>query len=155
MLKLLFSLAMIGAINAIIAAVEKRNDIKRKKLSDNPEEILEVARYYDSRQKFKDAFVWYEKAAEKELPEALYELALCYDFSKGCEQNQDKAFQLCLKSAQKGFKDAIYRMGYYYENGRGTTQDYGQALFWYNEAKKKGNKMADHSIEKIKAKLPE
>lgn len=153
MLDILIILGIISLISAITTAVAKRKHFKRLKASEDPEKLLEVAKHYDNKQKYKDAIEWYEKAAEKGLPEAIYELAMCYDLPKGCGQDKEKAFQLCLKAAEKGLEKAQFRMGNYYENGIGTAQDFVQAMFWYNEAKKNGNHMADNRIEKIKSKL--
>lgn len=45
-------------------------------------------------------------AADLEDPDAMYDLAICYLFGKGVEQNPKHAFELCLRSASMGQRDA-------------------------------------------------
>ena len=140
------SIYTLGHIIAMVDAIEKnikqRRWLKKLKASGDPEQLLEAARIYDGKKKYREAFDCYRQSASKGNKEAQYELALCYDMPKGCEQDLSKAFQLCLDSAKNGVIEAMERVGMYYENGIGTVKDTESALLWYREAAKNGNRLA-------------
>ncbi len=155
MLDILFLILIISLVGSITTAIENRNRLKHLKASNDPDKFIKVARHYKDKNKYKEAFTWFDKAAEKELPEALYELSMCYDMGYGCGQDKEKAFRICSKSAEKGFRKAQSRMGYYYENGVGTTMDKIQAVYWYGEAAKNGDKLSEARLKKIESELQE
>lgn len=119
------------------------------KKSGVPDKLFEAAQLYDSIKKYKKSFECYLQASQLGHIQATYELALCYDFPKGCEQDLSKAFQLCLDLAKKGHVDAMCRVGMYFEHGIGTYKDSELAIFWYTEAVQKGNKLAKRNLEQI------
>ena len=141
---------VIWIIVTIIKIVKENKNLKKMKASGDPAQYLLVAQHYYKAEKFKDAIVWFEKAAQGGLPEAFYELSLCYDLPNSNIQNKEKAFQYCLEAAKQGVDKAQYRIGCCFENGIGTTKDLNEALHWFEEAMKNGNKLAALKAEKIK-----
>ena len=119
----------------------------RLKKSGEPDKLFEAGKIYDSIKKYSKAFACYQQAAQKGHIQAMYELALCYDFPKGCKQDLDKAFKLCLDLAKKGLPEAMYRVGMYFEQGIGTYKDTELARYWYNEAALKGNMLAERRLK--------
>lgn len=67
------------------------------------------------QQKFKEAFEWYKKAAEKGNGRALYRLGDMYEYGYSLMQDDKKAFE-CYKHASEDFKcpDAMYTLGRIY-----------------------------------------
>ena len=120
---------------------------RRLKKSGEPDKLFEAGQIYDSLKKYKKSFACYQQAAQRGHTQAMYELALCYDFPKGCEQDLDKAFRLCLDLAKKGLPEAMYRVGMYFEQGIGTYKDTELARYWYNEAAQKGNMLAERRLK--------
>lgn len=83
------------------------------------------------------AFGWYERAAKKGDPDALYELALCYEEGEGTAPCPQKAGELFLKAAERGHVGAQFRLAMLYYEGdpaRGAAQDYEKAVYWLKKA---------------------
>ena len=55
---------------------------------------------------WKEAVLWYRKAAEQELPRAQYNLAWCYENGRGVEKDRDRALELYRKAAEQDYADA-------------------------------------------------
>ncbi|MBR2722693.1 MAG: sel1 repeat family protein [Lentisphaeria bacterium] len=56
------------------------------------------------------AFYWFKKAADSEMPVALYNVGHCYEYGKGVKKNLPEAFFWYRKAADKGFQSAIIRL---------------------------------------------
>lgn len=136
-------------LDFLLKRIELKRKIRRLKKSGRPEDWFEAAQIYDSLKKYKNSFECYLQASKLGHIQATYELALCYDFPKGCEQDLSKAFELCLELAKKGLPEAMCRVGMYFEHGIGTYQDSMQARYWYQEAAEKGNKLAKRNLEQM------
>ena len=136
-------------LDKIIDRIETLIKAKRLKNSGETEKVFEAGKLYDSLKKYYKSFECYEQAAQKGHIKAMYELVLCYDFPKGCKQDYSKAFELCLTLAKKGLPEAMYRVGMYFEHGIGTYKDTEMAIYWYNEAIKNGNKLAERRLRAI------
>lgn len=93
------------------------------------------------------AFNCYEKAAEKNIPEALYRLACCYEFGKGVEKNIKLADEWYKKVAEQGVIDVAandkYRLAEYYLHGKGVEKDYEIGMEWMISAIQAGHAEAD------------
>lgn len=118
----------------------------------DPDQLYEAGVIYDDLKLFRKSFDCYQQAAQQGHLQARYALVLCFDFPKGCEQDLNKAFQLCLDLAKEELPEAMCRVGMYFEHGIGTYMDTEQALHWYGEAAKRGNKLAQRNLEKLTAK---
>lgn len=94
----------------------------------------------------KEAFVYYEKAAEKGEAYALLKVARCYANGIGVESNLEKAFEYYLKAAELGDKDAMFNTALSYQQGHGTEKNYKEAFNWYKKCAERGNTLAMNNI---------
>ena len=80
------------------------------------------------------AVTYYQKAAEKENPDALLNLGHMYEFGDGVDRDYEKALLYYEKSANAGNVIAMYNMGGMYYEGIGVQQDYEKAMSYYEMA---------------------
>jgi len=133
----------------ILDRIELKQKARCLKKSGVPDKLFEAGKIYDNLKKYDKSFECYQQAAQQGHIQATYELVLCYDFPKGCEQDLSKAFELCLALAKKGLPEAMCRVGMYFEKGIGTYKDTELALHWYKEAAKNGNNLAKRRLEQM------
>ncbi|MCQ2248321.1 MAG: zinc-ribbon domain-containing protein [Treponema sp.] len=88
---------------------------------------FKLAGFYADKEDFKNAFIWYEKAANNGDNDALRELGILYNNGDGVEKDLDKAFD-CFLKAGEDTDDVPYWLGRAYFLGRGTDVDYDEAL---------------------------
>lgn len=88
---------------------------------------------------FKTAFKWYKKAAAMNYPEAIYEIAHCYERGKGVEQNNAEAITWYTKAATQGHVESQYILGKHYLEGDIVTKDYSNSIHWFQLAAEKQN----------------
>lgn len=86
---------------------------------------------------FKTAFKWYMKAAALNYPEAIYEIAHCYERGKGVEQNNDEAITWYTKAATQGHVGSQNVLGKHYLEGDIVSKDYSNAIHWFQLAAEK------------------
>jgi TPR repeat protein len=110
---------------------------------------------------------WYEQAANKVNPRALYELGIYYDKRNKKSKTQDYTKVIeCFQGAYTvGSIDGAYKLATMYLYGHGVSQDLSKAFHLFNEASDKGHKEAykvlntfnmddeDHKKEAIKKML--
>ncbi len=84
---------------------------------------------------------WYEKAATKKQPFALFNLALLHR-----DGDQFKAYELFLEAAVLEVPPAQYEVALMLERGLGCVQNYAEAAFWYEEAAKRGHAEAFNNL---------
>ena len=84
----------------------------------------------------KQAFHWYEKAAQQ-APEGMLEVARCYLEGRGVAADSKKAFQWATRAADGQDVQAMCLLGQMYEQGRGVPKDSGAALRFYRKAAEK------------------
>ena len=89
----------------------------------------------EDKQAFKDARIWYEKAAAQKQPEALLALVRFYDAGLG-ELSADavRAANLCIQAAKAGSVIAMNEMGVRYQKGLGLANDNVAAIGWFTLA---------------------
>lgn len=95
---------------------------------------------------YKQAVIWYEKAANKKNIYAIYALAGCYWQGKGIRQNDAKAIQLFKEAAALNSPWAVHQLGDIYCYGDGVKADSVLAFKYYQQA-------ADLGIDIAKRKL--
>ena len=83
---------------------------------------------------YKDAMLWYQKAAEKEFVPAFEKIASLYDRGLGVEENKTEALIWYQKAADSGDGKAMARLGQMYEYGDGVKKDGTLALKWYQKS---------------------
>jgi len=100
---------------------------------------------------YREAMVWYAKAAEMGHDFAQKEMGDCYFFGKGgMPQDFRMAVEWWGKSAGQGNYGAQFNLGSCYCNGEGVSKDYAKAAAWYRKAAEQGFGMAQEQLEKLK-----
>ncbi len=105
------------------------------------------------------AFSWFERAADRGDPEALYALSRCYLLGEGTAAHLGKGRQLLKEAAEKGAFAAQYDLAMLYYHGYGekaasyvtpgyVAQDFDQAVFWLQKAAAQGDAMALYFLGK-------
>jgi len=100
-----------------------------------------------AEKKYKDAFMWYTKAAEQNHLVALNNLAYLYDLGLGIKQDRKKAFELYVKSANLGWPEAMWNLANMYGAGSIGKKDLYSACIWSLRTKK----YAEPNNEKLNA----
>ena len=62
-----------------------------------------------------EAFEWFKKAAEENIPQAVFHLGLCYQHGHGVRKNEDKSFQLFQMAAKAGLPVAQRQLDHYFQ----------------------------------------
>jgi TPR repeat protein len=94
---------------------------------------------------------YWQKAADKLDPEALYNLALAKLKGQGVPKDDNQAFGLLISAAEQGVTAAQSRLGLIYATGQGVAQDSVEAHKWFEIAAKQGDTAAQANIERCKA----
>lgn len=100
---------------------------------------------------YKDALIWFCKAASLGDGEAQATLGDMYYGGEGLARDDGKAAQWYHQAADQSLPDAQYNLSVMYHNGQGVNQDNVQAHMWANIAGTYGHKKAQ-AIRDILAK---
>ena len=100
----------------------------------SPDKRLELAEKLAKYKEWQTAFYWYRKAAEKDVPEAVFHLADCYAKGLGTKADLRKAIDLYEKAYGLGYLPAANRLGHVYYDGEGVEPDYVKSLEWFEKA---------------------
>ncbi|KLE04017.1 MULTISPECIES: tetratricopeptide repeat protein [Arcobacteraceae] len=115
---------------ALVEAMAKKGDIK----SQN-ELAVAYATGNGVKQNFKEAIIWWEKAANQGDKVAQKELgAINYTGANGVAKDYQKAFYWTEKSAKQGYGEAQHNLGTFYYGGYGIKQDYEKSKEWFEKA---------------------
>ena len=87
-----------------------------------------------------------KKMAAQGDAKAQTNLAECYFYGRGVEQNYRNAVLWFENAAEQGIVPAIGNLGYCYECGLGVEIDYEKAVFWYKKAAELGNPIAQTNL---------
>ena len=100
-----------------------------------PAAAYEVAtRFAEGRgvpQNFKEAAVWYERAAKSGLAPALFRLGALYEKGNGVTKDLGEARRLYLAAAEKGNANAMHNIGVLYAEGIDGKPDFKTAAQWF------------------------
>ena len=92
-----------------------------------------------------EAAAWYEKAIEKGMTEARFNLAAMYEEGQGVVQDYEKAISLYTQQADEPDAFAMMELGQIYENGEcGQKKDLEEALKWYEQAANHGAELPNN-----------
>lgn len=111
------------------------------------------ARGLGAPQNYRQAFVWFSKAAARGDSEAQFYLAGMYESGTGVSQDYSQAVEWYRKAAAQGDVEAQLNLGSMYGLGLGTAQSYKQAYTWLNLAAAQGSENAARSLEVIGSAL--
>lgn len=101
-------------------------------------------------QDFKQALVWYQKAANQGFPKAQYNLALLYEDGRGMPQDYRKAGIWYQKAAAAGFAEAQNNLGVLHILGQGVQKDPKRAKALFQQAARQGNGNAQRNLEMLR-----
>jgi len=108
-----------------------------------------------TQKNIKQAFGWYEKAANQRYTRAQFKVAYLYYKGMGVKKSSNKAFKNFKTPASKGNVRAQYYLGKLYAKGHGVGKDQEKALIWYSRASTGGFGPAVDALEQIKRVLAE
>ena len=95
---------------------------------------------------YKQAFDWYRKAADQNLPQAEKQIGYFYQCGYGVKQDYAEAHAWYLRAAGHGNSDAENQLGFFAEEGWGQPKNYAEALAWFYKAAKHGSNDAEENI---------
>ncbi len=106
--------------------------------------LYQLGRAYYKKEEYTKAMELYQKAADKGVAQAQYDLGglyggTIYRDKKGVKRNGGKAVELYQKAADQGYVEAENTLGAIYEFGlHNVRQDYSKAVEYYKKASEKG-----------------
>ena len=89
-------------------------------------------------QDYRQAYVWFDKAARQGLGEAQYNLGAMMEQGLGMEKNAALAKNWYEKAAAQGIGEAQYKLADLYLTGKGTTPNPARASEWMQKAAEQG-----------------
>lgn len=110
------------------------------KIHDNPYAQYYIGMIYDLKGKidknyYKDAAEWYEKAANGDVTDAQYDIALYYKTGKGgLHEDKDKAAYWFREAALRNDCYAQFELAKLYDEENATEQDKENAIYWYKRS---------------------
>ncbi len=105
-----------------------------------------------SKKDFKEAAIWFEKAANLGDLKSMTNLAYLYTYGDGVKKNFETAFSWYEKSASLGNIDAQINISFLYISGQGVKKDMKKAAFWAKKVKDTGDERIDQIWEQFQLK---
>ncbi len=99
-------------------------------VGQNADDLNKQAKYFLSKNDFKNAVPLLKQAAELGQSESQYNYGYCFQQGEIVEKNDSIANFWLLKSAKQGWLDAQFKIAYSYAVGRGCNKDMPQAFYW-------------------------
>ncbi|GMB89905.1 hypothetical protein NHP190002_05840 [Helicobacter ailurogastricus] len=97
-----------------------------------------AVRAYKERD-YQEALNLFQKAAEMEHVDAVFNLARMHSDGQGVSQDYGKAIEYYKKAVELGNADACFNLALLYEDGNGVPQDYTKAVDLYKKAASMGH----------------
>lgn len=110
-----------------------KKKLEKKLQTMTPEEAYTEGSVLATKEKYDDAILYYEYAAENGHAAAQMALSDCFYYGRGCDANESSALSWCEKSAEQGHLRAQQMCASMYENGTGCEADTEKALYWYKQ----------------------
>ena len=105
------------------------------------------------RQDFKEAVVWYRKAAEQNEANAQSNLGGLYYEGKGVKKDLAEAARWYRKSAEGGWMIGQVNLANLYMSGEGVPTDYVAAYMWYSLAASTGDATSSKMMDVIAPRM--
>ena len=103
--------------------------------------------FHESQEEgLRNAVKHYQKAAQEDIPDALYRLGIAYIDGNGIAQSERLAVDCFQKASQKEHLGAMLELGVCYANGTGIQQDYTKAVDLYERVAETGNAEAKYNL---------
>lgn len=107
--------------------------------------LFESGKYV--RRNYNEAFHWFSRAAEIEIPEAQLQLGGCYQYGLGTTPDFSMAAKYYRLSARQTNFVAMKSLGYLLMNGYGVEKNEDEAQYWFMRAAKEGgNRRAMYNL---------
>jgi TPR repeat protein len=74
---------------------------------------------------------WYQFAAERNYPAAMYEIGSLYQHGRGVSVDYFRSLEWLLKAAKGNHTDSFYNIGLQFESGWGISEDKNRAMEWF------------------------
>lgn len=135
-------ITIISLVLAVAFSCQAQSFLQKAK-SGNVLSMYELAnQYYNGigmLQSYKDAFIWYKKAADRGHLESAYKTGFMYENGYGVKANETSAFNYYLKAASRGNEKAQVKVATMYEKGQGTTKSLARSMVWYRMGAERGD----------------
>lgn len=103
------------------------------------QQLNKESKEYLMKKDFKSAFPLLQRAAEMGVPEAQYNLGLCYQEGIQTEKNDSIANHWYLKSAEQGWTDSQFKISFSYATGRGIEVNAERTFYWTHKCAEKND----------------
>ncbi len=143
--------------NAVLQKVLDRSDLQTQKkkvpkrfrllkpANRSVETVSEIyikgSNFYEQGE-YKEAAVWFRKAAEQGHAKGQNNLSVMYSEGQGVDKDYNEAAKWCRKAADQGYAQAQTNLCIMYSEGKGVEQDYNEAAKWCRKASEHGNGQA-------------
>ncbi len=119
-------------------------------ISSEDKEALKRATLAYQQKNYTAAYNEIKPLANKNIPEALYDLGLLYDRGLGTDKNETEALKLYLKAAEGGYSQAQFLLGSMYSRDDSITRkNIQESLRWYKLSAKQGHVLALYDLGTI------
>jgi TPR repeat protein len=105
----------------------------------DPAAQVEKAYEFYKKKDFKNAFIWYQKAAEQNYATGQYILGVMYKYGESCEKSPEKSFFWFKKAADQGYSKGMMEVGNCYFNEIGTKKNLPQAVKYLQKPADEGD----------------
>lgn len=125
-----------SSVTAPESGTEDRKLVVLKKNAEtgDAEAQCKLGDYYASINDEKNAFEWYHRAAERNLPRALCKYGDCLMAGKGTSKNEIEAIEAYKKAAEKSDTLGQYKLADYYLKGQYVPQNLKMAIQLFQSA---------------------
>ncbi|CAK0842440.1 unnamed protein product [Prorocentrum cordatum] len=89
-----------------------------------------------------EAFEWICRAAEQDVPEALYLATVAYSIGVGTAPDEHAALAMCARGAEQGHPELQHRLGVHLATGEGVPRDARRAAQLFEQAAEQGHTAA-------------
>ncbi len=101
---------------------------------------------FDRQKNYKEAVMWYRKAAERGHAQAQVNLGTLYSKGLGVGRDYIETVKWYRKAAEQEHSQAQNNLGVMYSEGQGVEQDYNEAAKWCSKAAEQGHAQAQTNL---------
>jgi hypothetical protein len=113
------------------------------------EDILAMGKEWYEKEAYEKAHIYFEIAANEDLPEALMYLSDMYRHGKGVKQDKQKSIA-CLQEAKEHLPEAWMTLAQRFRDGDGVASSYVKAYECYEHALEQGVEGAREQLEQLR-----